>query len=731
MESIHSRKREYPNDEQPNDSTKKRKTIPVDRREISLEIPEIHRCIMCEDFDLLENMIKIVGVDVNAQDKLGNTALIFAAVVGNVKICELLLDNGAYINAKNNNGLTSINMAICRMKNNIVELLINRECDIYAPSIYGITSFHLATKYNNMHALKLLVKENERQKKLPIGKLLDVLMYVPFYYTLYSSAANRDNFIKKIMRNPQKYGNIICDGINVRDVFGSTVLLSWISYHTNKTLDVPIVSLINHCADVIDFFIVDNKKQNIMHYASAINNSVMSIGIITTIINNLRQKNVSDNKIYELVNQMDLYGMTPLFISKINDNKLITDTLINIGAKDIPDLKQFYDLNRINCPICLNMCISPRAIACGHLFCRSCLYQWKSKSKKCPVCRKNIYLEKSETLFDIVIKLTIEKLSNNKSGEVLMDRTYYVEKFLENIEKLSEYIGIDLNVDDDNVFRVNMNETYSVSFSVLNESDYFVIATHIIDITTIDTAKKILIYEYLLTKLSTPNPIMFFDTGNYLKGGFIRVTLDKFKISIYFVNPLDKLNDSQFFINAFKELRELSDYHIDNLMQLIDNRWKAHNKIPIENTNQVNSYLNKNLNDNTAQVEIHFKNLQNIASPIIIINNVYIFSITVGSNIHKILLRYNNILHKYMIIVVLQKYNEENKSHFEKILIHKFKWYHLTIDIGMVYIMEIDQQKYYCYNTTANQNNFTCEEHIKFFLQVLSTRVIDLNTVLK
>lgn len=62
------------------------------------------------DVEKIEEAIRN-GVNINAKDDNGNTALIWAAFEGKTEIAELLLKYGSNINAKDNNGRTALSVA--------------------------------------------------------------------------------------------------------------------------------------------------------------------------------------------------------------------------------------------------------------------------------------------------------------------------------------------------------------------------------------------------------------------------------------------------------------------------------------------------------------------------------------------------------------------------------------------------------------------------------------------
>lgn len=74
---------------------------------------------------LVKALVDIEGIDKDAQDNLGDTALIHAAHNGFVEIGQILLDNMADINIKNNKGKTAFDIAKENGKKDFVNLLEN------------------------------------------------------------------------------------------------------------------------------------------------------------------------------------------------------------------------------------------------------------------------------------------------------------------------------------------------------------------------------------------------------------------------------------------------------------------------------------------------------------------------------------------------------------------------------------------------------------------------------
>ena len=78
---------------------------------------------------ILQELIKS-GADINAKDKLGWTALIYATIENNRNAAKLLIANNADINAKDSNGNTALMWASHFGHMVIAKLLIDNNADI-------------------------------------------------------------------------------------------------------------------------------------------------------------------------------------------------------------------------------------------------------------------------------------------------------------------------------------------------------------------------------------------------------------------------------------------------------------------------------------------------------------------------------------------------------------------------------------------------------------------------
>ena len=108
------------------------------------------------------------GVDVNAKDWLmDGTPLHSAAVFGNKKIAQLLIDNGADVNAKRDDGLTPLHYAAFHGYKETCQMLINKGADMNAKVVSGEgkgqTPLDLAVNKKQYEIVFLLHKINVKK----------------------------------------------------------------------------------------------------------------------------------------------------------------------------------------------------------------------------------------------------------------------------------------------------------------------------------------------------------------------------------------------------------------------------------------------------------------------------------------------------------------------------------------------------------------------------------------
>jgi ankyrin repeat protein len=103
------------------------------------------------------------GVDVNAANRTGRTALMCAAMAGHADVVKTLLSRGANVHATLPNGNTALFEAIGRGDAEVLALLLKAGADPYQENKTGISPLDWAKKNNRSTVVKLLEEGGTQQ----------------------------------------------------------------------------------------------------------------------------------------------------------------------------------------------------------------------------------------------------------------------------------------------------------------------------------------------------------------------------------------------------------------------------------------------------------------------------------------------------------------------------------------------------------------------------------------
>ncbi len=93
------------------------------------------------NYELLEELLDELGIEVDSSDEHGNTLLILAGQQGNKKLCKFLLRRGAYINAQNHAGNTILHYLYEYGHVDLAEYLMRKGADDSYINADGLTCY--------------------------------------------------------------------------------------------------------------------------------------------------------------------------------------------------------------------------------------------------------------------------------------------------------------------------------------------------------------------------------------------------------------------------------------------------------------------------------------------------------------------------------------------------------------------------------------------------------------
>ncbi|WP_167496567.1 ankyrin repeat domain-containing protein [Desulfopila sp. IMCC35006] len=104
------------------------------------------------------------GVDINARETEGLTALIEASQEGKKDVVALLLEKGADINTRTEYGLTALMAASRNGHSDVVKLLLAKRADVNIKNTYGDSALSIASKMSHRDIVELLHQHDAAAK---------------------------------------------------------------------------------------------------------------------------------------------------------------------------------------------------------------------------------------------------------------------------------------------------------------------------------------------------------------------------------------------------------------------------------------------------------------------------------------------------------------------------------------------------------------------------------------
>ncbi|MEY2891142.1 MAG: hypothetical protein RJA98_1050 [Pseudomonadota bacterium] len=146
--------------------------------------------LQLESLNAAEGLFDSPGLDVNAPNQAGETALMMAALKGQRAWCERLLARGAAVNRE---GWTPLHYAASGPDASIVPLLLDRGADINAPSPNGSTPLMMAAGYGAEASLDALLARGADPRKVN-ERGLNVVDF--------AKLSGRESLVKRLLSMP-------------------------------------------------------------------------------------------------------------------------------------------------------------------------------------------------------------------------------------------------------------------------------------------------------------------------------------------------------------------------------------------------------------------------------------------------------------------------------------------------------------------------------------------------
>ncbi len=117
----------------------------------------------CRGTKALVQLLLSKNADINLEDILGMTALHCAALSGDLEVVKLLLSVGADINAQDKNGQTALHWAASNGYNEVVKLLLSMGANIDAVDSDGWTALHVAAEQSYLSCRATACNNSHRE----------------------------------------------------------------------------------------------------------------------------------------------------------------------------------------------------------------------------------------------------------------------------------------------------------------------------------------------------------------------------------------------------------------------------------------------------------------------------------------------------------------------------------------------------------------------------------------
>jgi len=128
------------------------------------ETNDLHRAAKKGDIETVTKLLMETNMKttVNAVDENGFTPLMYASIIGDLSITELLIENGADVNAQNQSGATALMLAAKYNHMKMCKKLVNAGANAKLRTTNRQTAFSIASQYGNYELAEYLAQVTDR-----------------------------------------------------------------------------------------------------------------------------------------------------------------------------------------------------------------------------------------------------------------------------------------------------------------------------------------------------------------------------------------------------------------------------------------------------------------------------------------------------------------------------------------------------------------------------------------
>ncbi|XP_018569299.1 uncharacterized protein LOC108909444 [Anoplophora glabripennis] len=303
----------------------------------------LHSAALQGDSEIAKFLVLECGVDVNARDATGSTALYVALRGGQRYVIECLVELGAGVNIDNGLGFTALHLAASNGLLDIVKSLVDLGADINNKDASGHTSLHLSALNSRWQIVKFLMEldsnldmgVNDREIVVNLASKVRNVLYPYGRGSLHEAAANGNLRIIKVLLklgvNVDMVDHNGCTPLHV----ASSCLVTTVKFLVEHGADINIKdrrggTALHHAVctsqwDVIKFFlergvninITDNDGSTLLHYAARSG----QWDIIEFFLN----RGID-------VNVRNIYGLVPIQFAVMSCSRFTLNALLERGA---------------------------------------------------------------------------------------------------------------------------------------------------------------------------------------------------------------------------------------------------------------------------------------------------------------------------------------------------------------------------------------------------------------